>query len=566
MSHIWTNFTSPTAKSPLELDPELFQMLRVSMKDCARSSLPPLEQLYHEAKLAVEEQLATKLYPEFVKYQLSRCMRDALAASLSPTGDPQFPYPGLGSAFCITDLLQPNNPIVYVSDGLLATTGFGRQEVLNKGGRLFQGAATSRGAIRRLSEAVSERREASELIANHKADGTPWWNLLLICPLPENERVRYFFGAQVNVSGGMGLGYREILRVLDYHSPAEDPAVTGQAGHSRDTMLPRALTNHQPSERGSISSGRTSRRYRLFRYFTRKSADSTATSEPSSRPTTASNPAFDDTASSSSLSRPVSPTSSSPPLSPRDTGVADDPITTPYTHFIVLRCATNSNQRLKLLVLFCSSAAQSLLLNTYQRTGDADVTNRDIFSVLHSAASLKTRVLDKIAAGEQVSAELAVTTQKTGPSQDNQQQQQQEQRQPVTTTTMTTTISKKLSATSRPQLRRTRTATGLFGTARSRAGSPSPMPTPLPPPQGNVGGEAATVPRRSEAWDRGAERMGRVWDGRGRGRRETTGAAAGTTGPDAGAGRMVSHWVPLKDGEGRVGMVVLVLVPPKLPG
>ena len=56
--------------------------------------------------------------------------------------------------------------------------------------------------MRRLAIACEEGKEHTELFVNYRRDGTPFLNLLMIVPLLDTRgNVRYFLGAQVDVSG-----------------------------------------------------------------------------------------------------------------------------------------------------------------------------------------------------------------------------------------------------------------------------------------------------------------------------------------------------------------------------
>lgn len=537
MSHIWTNFTSPTATTPLGLDPELSRLLRLNTKDSARSSIPALELLYDEAKGVVQERLARSLYPEFVKYQFSRRLRDALSAA---PGEVQSVYPGLGDAFCITDPLRLDNPVAYASDGLLAMSGYGRSEMINENCRLLQGIATCPEAILRLSEAVSAGKEAAELITNHRPDGTPYWNLLFICPLMDNGTVRYFFGAQINVSENMGSDCGEVLRLLNYSPPAGDSSQSNGVQQSEDSLLQGSSSDQRVGSQG-VSARRDSRRQRLYRFFRRKSTDSPESSPPSAHPSTASNsPINDDPTPSSSTNTYHSPIS---PFRPTEDH------TTPYSYFLILRYTSSPQapgKQRQLLIYHCSPAARSLL-NANIKSAYDDITNQDIFSVLSSVSNrtsrLKMTVLDKLQTGK--SAITAMPGMMYSPRAPHNGQQHGSKNGK--------------GKASRPPLRHARTATAptSFRAGGSDGAKPDPAGSRSSSEPGCMlgSGSGGVRPRLSETWDGGREMIGEVFGGVAK-----RSASAGPAGL-AGTGRVIGRWVPLKDGEGKVGMVVLVLVP-----
>ncbi|KAJ4300122.1 hypothetical protein N0V88_002791 [Collariella sp. IMI 366227] len=303
MTYISSNFTGATATSPLGLPMDITRAQRSNKRFCVRTALPALDRLYEEAKTTVEERLSQNLYPEFIKYQLSQCLITSLSINRFFTEDFKTPYPGLGDAFCLTDPLTPDDPIIYASDGLVAMSGYDRSELVGKNCRLLQGIATDADAVCRLSRAISAGKEVTELILNHRPDGTAYWNLLFVCPLMEYESVRYFLGAQVNVSEHMGSDYQDIMSVLNFGPPLENHQIEGHQITRTSTISshPRQSTDtlevDHPDDQQSHK--RISRRQRFFKHFHRKSPHS-RTSSPSRHSTASDTAIAGDTVSSPS--------------------------------------------------------------------------------------------------------------------------------------------------------------------------------------------------------------------------------------------------------------------------
>ncbi|KAK3379176.1 hypothetical protein B0T24DRAFT_589768 [Lasiosphaeria ovina] len=500
IGHISTHFTGVAATSPLRLPADLSANLKASTKHCARSVLPPLERLYQDAKASVEERLAKSLYPDFIKYQLSQCMRSSLSVSRSLTGGFKSAYPGLGDAFCLTNPLEPDNPVVYASDGLLRMSGFSRHDVMNKNCRIMQGIYTDNDTTRRIREAVSLGQEAAELIVNHRKDGSPYWNLLFVCPLRENGSVRYYLGAQINVSESMGSDYKDILRILNFTLPGEDLSPRTIPTQERPVWKAPVGQNEWMSEKApSLRSPiKRSHRHRFFRRFSRKSRPD----RPPPRPTTPSTSTSASAAEDPPSAKRRAFTTRNPQLE-RET----DEFSTPYSRFFVLRYApvSPSQQHLstdkrhslpRLPVAFCSSFALELL---GLKVTDADaIIGRDIFSVLADYInspsvnrSLRVNVTDKIAAGETISVDLMASA--NAPS----------KQQPP---------------------KHSRTGSAI------RTGGPALLES------------ESSRPRLSDTLDRGAEILSHVFFG-----------------PKM--RKLVSHWAPLEDGQGAVGWVVVVLTP-----
>ncbi|KAL1838100.1 hypothetical protein VTJ49DRAFT_3031 [Mycothermus thermophilus] len=348
MRVISSRFTGTTATSPLGLPRDVSCSLRADAKYCARTALPALDKLYQEARATTQERLSHNLYPEYVKHKISQCLKDALSTrALGP--DTPIPFRGLGEAFCLTDPLQPGNPVIFASDGLIETCGYRREEIVGQNARLFQGVATDPEAVCRLSQAVSSGQEATELVLNYRPDGTPYWNMLFVCPLIENGALRYFLGAQVDISHKMGSDCKDVLAILNY-GPAPD-----DLDAVRTPISPSATVG---SRRGSGENGedtspgdeqrgakQPSRRQRFLRRFRRRSPSPKATTP--SRGSTASLSTSEDAPgpllSPRVFPRPVSPFRSLENRV-RDTYYHPpqplDEDSTPYSRFLILRYET----------------------------------------------------------------------------------------------------------------------------------------------------------------------------------------------------------------------------------
>ncbi|WP_430912174.1 PAS domain S-box protein [Methylobacterium sp. sgz302541] len=101
----------------------------------------------------------------------------------------------------ITDPRRDDNPIVFVNDAFCRLTGYTREEVLGRNCRFLQGPETDPEAVAHLREAVAAPRSVELDICNHKKDGTPFWNRLLLAPVNDaNGQLAYFFASQFDVT------------------------------------------------------------------------------------------------------------------------------------------------------------------------------------------------------------------------------------------------------------------------------------------------------------------------------------------------------------------------------
>jgi PAS domain S-box-containing protein len=95
----------------------------------------------------------------------------------------------------ITNATQPDNPVIYVNPGFERITGYPPAEVLGRNCRFLQGPETAPDAVARVREAIAGGRAITLELLNYRRDGTPFWNLLSITPVPdERGRVTHFVG------------------------------------------------------------------------------------------------------------------------------------------------------------------------------------------------------------------------------------------------------------------------------------------------------------------------------------------------------------------------------------
>ena len=101
----------------------------------------------------------------------------------------------------ISDPNLPDNPIVYVNPAFETLTGYERHEVLGRNCRFLQGPMTDSAEVARLRQAIQHRTKVSVDLLNHRKDGSPFWNRLLVTPVCDNGgTLRYFFASQHDVT------------------------------------------------------------------------------------------------------------------------------------------------------------------------------------------------------------------------------------------------------------------------------------------------------------------------------------------------------------------------------
>jgi PAS domain S-box-containing protein len=101
----------------------------------------------------------------------------------------------------ITNPRLPDNPVVFANDSFCRLTGYSREEIVGRNCRFLQGPETDPETVRTIHDAV-QRVEALEIdIRNHRKDGEPFWNRLLMAPVFDaDQQLAYFFASQVDVT------------------------------------------------------------------------------------------------------------------------------------------------------------------------------------------------------------------------------------------------------------------------------------------------------------------------------------------------------------------------------
>nr|AML77449.1 putative LOV domain-containing protein [Buxus sempervirens] len=108
----------------------------------------------------------------------------------------------LSDNFTITDPFISGHPIVFASGGFLKMSGYAKDEVLGRNGRIFQGPGTNRRSVMEIREAIREERTIQLSLLNYRKDGTPFWMLFHLSPVfsKEDGRVVHFVAVQVPIS------------------------------------------------------------------------------------------------------------------------------------------------------------------------------------------------------------------------------------------------------------------------------------------------------------------------------------------------------------------------------
>nr|AML77943.1 putative LOV domain-containing protein [Tropaeolum peregrinum] len=107
----------------------------------------------------------------------------------------------LQQTFVVSDATKPECPIMYASSGFFSMTGYSSNEVVGRNCRFLQGEETDMNEVAKIRDAVKNGRSYCGRLLNYKKDGTPFWNLLTVTPIKDDQgNTIKFIGMQVEVS------------------------------------------------------------------------------------------------------------------------------------------------------------------------------------------------------------------------------------------------------------------------------------------------------------------------------------------------------------------------------
>jgi PAS domain S-box-containing protein len=101
----------------------------------------------------------------------------------------------------ISDPSQPDNPLIYVNDGFVKTTGYPRDEVLGRNCRFLQGEKTRPEPVDRIRAAIDAEEPVTAELRNYRKDGSMFWNRVSIVPVTsESGELSHFVGFQQDIT------------------------------------------------------------------------------------------------------------------------------------------------------------------------------------------------------------------------------------------------------------------------------------------------------------------------------------------------------------------------------
>jgi diguanylate cyclase (GGDEF)-like protein/PAS domain S-box-containing protein len=152
------------------------------------------------------------------------------------------------SGVVITDMSQPEMPVMHVNPAFTRLTGYTLDDMVGRNCRLLQGPGTDPDVVTWLREAIAAGAEHTCVLENVRKDGTTFWNELHLSPVHDDSgRLTHYLGFQYDVTARHDAEGR--LQHLSTHdgltgllnsvalSHALDVAVTADAANGRTTAV-----------------------------------------------------------------------------------------------------------------------------------------------------------------------------------------------------------------------------------------------------------------------------------------------------------------------------------------
>lgn len=411
------------AAKPINLPPLVNRALNTDLKRIARSVLPSVEGVFHEARTYIETRTAKDIFPGFVKSQFAYCTAVALATSSHSLASVKLEYPGLGESFCLVDAAGPKNTVAAASEVFARITGYSVGEMVSKSCGFLQGPATDQLVVSKIEAALKREEETVELLLNYRKDGEPFWNLLFLMPLRDHSgRLRFWLGAQINVSESVS-SRKDVLRVLNWGKKpsAADSGVSFSSPGSPLTATDGHSKSGGRDDGESVMRGRGADKRKSRTRFMSPFRKSSTASTP--LPTTATHDRYEFIPSSGHRQPRNGRFSSA--LYQSTGGISIFP--TAYSYYLVLSCATPGQQKnlavprmptpsgsrkkqsMKLPIMFWSDAVVDLLGLR------SDIYQSGVFDVLSEQSgspsmtkSFKATIRERVQFGKSTSVEILV--------------------------------------------------------------------------------------------------------------------------------------------------------------
>ena len=103
-------------------------------------------------------------------------------------------------SFIVTDPKLPDNPIIMCNAAFMKVTGYTKDEIIGRNCRFLTGESTEPEKTKLIVEAIRAHEPVLVQITNHRKDGSPFQNALMIAPTFDDEgQLSYFIGSQIEL-------------------------------------------------------------------------------------------------------------------------------------------------------------------------------------------------------------------------------------------------------------------------------------------------------------------------------------------------------------------------------
>lgn len=139
----------------------------------------------------------------------------------------------------VTDPTLPDNPLVHVNAAFETLTGYPASEIIGRNCRFMQGPLSDPADVTRLRDAIARHERIEIDLLNHRRDGNPFWNRLMVAPVFDaGGALRYFVASQLDVT----VERHRVVRLQEDRETLEaEMAARDAALKQRDMVLEMAL-------------------------------------------------------------------------------------------------------------------------------------------------------------------------------------------------------------------------------------------------------------------------------------------------------------------------------------
>ena len=101
----------------------------------------------------------------------------------------------------ITDMLLPDQPLIYINKAFEKMTGYKKSEVVGKNCRFLQGKLHQQIELAIIREAIQNKTNCRVVLQNIKKNKTLFWNELSLAPITDsNGKLTHYVGIQKDIT------------------------------------------------------------------------------------------------------------------------------------------------------------------------------------------------------------------------------------------------------------------------------------------------------------------------------------------------------------------------------